>query len=121
MIVQEEETFLCSLQPSFNPRGANEQFSPLHTFFSLFRFSREAEFVNIPVYLNVSPIPGKSGTCVLRKMFKLTKANIAWLLVSIVAVVHPSASMLLEQLSPGKLLAFFMLCTDEGVAICFVD
>lgn len=42
----------------------------------------------------------------LRKMFKLTKANVAWLLVSIVAVVHPSASMLLEQLSPGKLLAF---------------
>lgn len=36
-----------------------------------------------------------------KKMFKLTKANIAWLIVSIF-VVAPSSSMLLEELSPGK-------------------
>lgn len=39
------------------------------------------------------------------EMFEITKANIAWMIVSIIFVA-PSSPMLLEELSPGKGFVF---------------
>lgn len=110
LVLQKKKHFymLCVLCSHQQPREKMSNFSSFaHLFSHLhfhFYFSREAREVHGEVCSHTCLlfVAGK-GTCTVWKMFKLTRANITWLIVSIF-VVAPSTSMLLEELSPGKLL-----------------
>lgn len=93
-------------------------FSLLKFFPRFSTFSRNTRIaIRFPYYVNLFM---KTHSCCRfrkqrapRKMFKLTRANITWLILSIAVVAaattSTSASMLLEELSPGNVLILYIL------------